>query len=285
MPESTPVSSPMPENVERDRDGFIVLRRTYSELYKRVTYLRKVPSVINRIIEYDIRSANTSTLRNTGTLSKGMLDLIEYLPSKERKVFIGKIEREAIKAKKIIADQITLAKMDLFRTNGIQDDDVLSIKNDAIFIVGRSLRQTVFGDIEFREKNVYAMYLQLPGLELYYDKTNDRVDIKGIRDEVLAEEDHRNGMLRFLAEVMGYAVMDRRDALRRYLIDFTHDYKAMRLPIGYYRELSKENSYRTSLSGDGFELSLLQAGEEDKDIVNGIYNYRRFVLPIIQKYI
>ena len=126
--------------------------------------------------------------------------------------------------------------------------------------------------------------MKLEGIEYYYDAREKRVDLKGVKDEVLEEPDHRNGMLLFLARCMDYLVMDRRDALRRYLIEFVDDYKSKRLPVQYYRELNRDNCYRTTMEISGMSFSLIVATEDDKDMINGVYNYKRFVLPIIQRF-
>ena len=279
------MNSLMLPETDRDRDGFFRLNWRYSTLYSKVMYLTKQKMIINRITEYDIKSANTSSIKNRSKLKDDTIKLIEFLPSQYRKVLIGKIEKEDPSLKKTIANEIMMSKLLFFIANEIVDDDILAIKNDAVFIVGRKAKTTSFGNITFRPKNTYSMFLRLQGLELYYDRLRDTVDIKGIRDEVLEEEDHKNGMLRFLSDVMRYMVFDRRDDLRKYLMRFTDDYKSMRLPLQYYRELSRDNFYRTTMHTVSFELNLYQVSETDRDIINGIYNYKRFVLPMIQMFI
>ena len=261
------------------------LRFSFSELYPRVNYSSPLPAVVNRITEYDIRSANTTMLRAFGVVRRSTIDRIEALPSQERKVAVGKMMLKKPEIKGIVSRGIRLAKLELFRSNLIQDDEVLSIRNDAVFIIGRRLRRTKFGVIEFRPKNVYSAYLSVEGIEFYLDTAGDRVDVKGISDSTVEHPDHQRGMVVFIRTVMGHLVYDRRDALRRYLIDFANDYKRKNLPLEYYREFAPTNIYRTDmeLSGHGFNVDV--AGEEYRDMINGVYNYRRFVLPLIQRYV
>jgi len=273
-----------PIDPNRDAQGFYQLQRPHSNLYKKVTYQTRETLVLDRITEYDIRSANTTMLRQAGRMKTRDLKALEELPKKEREIAIGKMIRLDKSIRQPIAKGIIRAKLDLFRSNGIQDDEVLAIKNDAVFIRGRRLRNTQFGVVEFRPKNTYALYLKLEGIEYYYDAREKRVDLKGVKDEVLEEPDHQNGMLLFLARCMDYLVMDRRDALRRYLIEFVDDYKSKRLPVRYYRELNRDNCYRTTMEISGMSFSLIVATEDDKDMINGVYNYKRFVLPIIQRF-
>ena len=270
----------------RDDQGYLVLTPKFSKLYERTSYLnKKVDLVINSIIEYDIRSANTSSLRNAGALTERELSSIEELPRHDRQVAIGKMIKENPKVGKIIHDQITWAKSNLFRANGIQDEEILSIKNDAVYIIGRKLKSLKFGAMEFRPKSVYSAYMMLDGLEVYYDGKEKRVDIKGISDDILEIEDHQKGILSFMATCMGYIVRDRRDALTKYLIEYTSQYKKKELPVEHYRELSKYNAYRLSFPGDTMAFYLEQISEEDLKDVSGIYNFNRIILPMIQRFI
>ena len=278
-------SSGNADELERDRNGYVVLRRKHSELYKKVTYTSNKKEVVDNITEYDIRRANTSVLRQTNKLKEETISAIEALPGIDRKVIIGKMERLDPKLKKVIAKEIKMAKLMLFQSNGIMDDDILSIKNDAIFIIGRRLKKTVFGDIEFRAKNKYSAYIAYEGLEVYYNSKENKVDLKGVSDEIIEHTDHQNGMLRFLANVMRYISLGQKDKLRKYLISFTEDYKSMNLPVEYYREMNKENAYRTKMSIGKYCLNLDVVNDDMKDMIDGIYNYSRFVLPLIQIYI
>lgn len=271
---------------DRDSQGFYKLRRTYSELFKKTNYLAKGIKVVqNRITEYDIRSSNTSILREAHKLRVSTLDALEALPGRDRKVIIGKMIRNDKSLQKVISTGVIEAKRKLFQANGIQDAEVLSIKNDAVFIIGRKLRQTVFGAIEFRPKNVYSVYLNIEKIEFYYDKARDTVDVKGVRDSVVEDPDQQSGMIRFFATVMRYLMFDQRDKLRKYLIDFSNAYKEKTLPVQYYKEFNEYNIYRTMMETEGFSFNMTVAGDKDKGIINGVYNYKRFVLPLIQEYI
>lgn len=268
-----------------DKDGFKLLNPTHSELWKKTTYLSKVGFIANRIYEYDIRSANTSALRGAKVLKQSTLDELEQLPRHDREVAVGRMILADKSIGKVIKRGITRAKEQLFIANKVQDEEVLSIKNDAVFVIGRRLKETTFGTMEFKEKNMYSAFLPLDSLELYYKRKAGTVDIKGIKDEVVNDPDQQNGMVLFLGTVMEYLVMDRRDALREYLIAFTDQYKSMKLPVQYYKELSGENIYRTVMEISNFGFQMQVASDADKPMINGVYNFKRFVLPLIQMYI
>ena len=268
----------------RDANGFIRLKRSYSDLYKKVNYRAKTPRVINKIYEYDIRAANLTMLELSGTINSAVADRLRALPKKDREVAIGKMIAKDKSIGKTIAKGIINAKHRLFRANKIQTDEVLSIRNDAVFISGRRLAVTTVAGVEFVLKHQYAMYQFLDGLELYYDRRKHSITIKGIRDEIVEHPDHQNGILQFLQTVFDYLLFDRTSDLREYLIDFTEKYKRKELPVQYYRELNLVNSYRTVIELSGFEYNLEEISDQDLWMINPVYNYMRFVLPIIQQY-
>lgn len=269
----------------RNSNGYIVLKRRYSELFSKYQYTCPLTIIQNRIIEYDIRAANISALRSSGRIKQETLDKLTMLDKTSREITVGKMIREDPEIGKIIKRGIKRAREMLFESNNIQDSEVLSIKNDAVFIIGRRLKHTKFGYYEFVPKNTYSMYMNIDKVELYYDRKRDTVDIKGIRDEVVEEQDHQNGMIVFLSTVFKMLIQGRKQDLRSYIIQFTEDYKSKKLPVQYYRELNSFNVYRTIIEIAEYEYNLISVGEDDKDIINGIYNYTRFVLPLVQAYI
>ena len=277
------------EEMLRDQSGFVTLKRKYSELYKKVSYTADVDYVVNRIYEYDIRSANTSALRESGIIDESILSMLEGLDKQTREETIGKmIRREKMKKNdtiyKAISTGIAKAKEKLFRYNNIQNKEVLAIKNDAVFIIGSKLKYTKFGAFEFRPKHQYATYMNLDKIEFYYDKKNKSITVKGVRDDVVEDPDHQKGMIQFFLKVFKYLCMDQRDDLREYLIKFVRKYKAKELPYYYYKEFNGDNIYRTIIELAGFEYNLVQIGEDDLDIINPIYNYTRYILPIVRMF-
>lgn len=269
----------------RDQDGFIVLKRTYSDLWQKGHYLTSRTKVMDRIYEYDIRSANTSSMRSSGKFSSELMDMLESMPRDLREKTVGKMIQKDKKVWKIISTWIKRAREQLFRANGIQDADVLAIKNDAVFIIGRKLKYTKFGFMEFRLKGQYSMYQFISKIEFYYDGRRGTVDLKGVNDKILEHPDHQDGMLKFFVKVFRYVSRDQIDELREYLLQFAHDYKAKKLPHQYYRELNKDNLYRTDMEIAGFVYNLDSATDQDLDIINPVYNYKRFILPILQLYL
>lgn len=270
---------------ERDSEGFMVLKPKYSTLYTKTKYLTKKQIVIDRIYEYDIRSANTSALKMSGKIDRKILDGLEKVDKKQRERAVGKMIQKNRNIWKIISKEILRAREYLFRMNMLQDDDILAIKNDAVFVIGRKLKYTKYGEMEFRCKNQYILYHMIEGIEMYYSKRDDKLDMKGVSDDVVEHPDQQEGMIRFLKTVFKYLSMDQKDELRSYLIEFTHNYKGMKLPYQYYRELNGSNLYRTNMELSGFSYDLTMASNDDLDIINPVYNYTRYILPLLRLYL
>lgn len=269
-------------NVTRGEDGFVHLTYKYSKLYKRASYLTSEQIILDKVYEYDLKAANISSLRWTGKYREEDLTYLAEVLKDSREVAVGKAVKNAKGVYADIKRGITNARHQLFQANGLQDKDIVSIKNDAVFVRGKRLSHTTFGPMEFRLKNTYSAVLVADRIEYYYDRRHDRVDVKGVADSVVSHPDHQEGMLVFFRKVMKYLVLGRKDALQDYLISFTYDYKARKLPKQYYREFSKRNAYVTLYALSEFEFTLEDISERNIKLLNITYNYLRFVLPLIR---
>lgn len=270
----------------RGKDGFIHLKRTYSTLFEKTLYTTDIPYICNRITEYDLKQANLACLEASGKIDKTLIDQLRDMPKQDREVLVGKMQQRDKTFVKIIRGGIQHAREMLFEANMLQDIEIVSIKNDAVFVAGRKLKHTTFGPFQFVPKGTYSLFMKLDKrTEFYYDRKHRTVVIKGISDDVVNDPDQQHGMIQFLSTVFQYLVTDRRDALRQYLIQFADDYKKKNLPIEYYKELNSENIYRSNFELGEYGYFQYQASEDDLPLINGIYNYTRYVLPMIQTFL
>ena len=181
-------------DLPRDSQGFIHLQWNFSDLWKKTNYLTKESCIIDRIYEYDIAAANVSSLLMAG-YDPNVLSKLLDLPKKSREVAIGNMIRQDKHIGEIIKEQIYRARQSLFRSNQLIDKDIVSIKNDAVFVKGRPLQNVTFGKMVFKLKNQYAAFVQFDKIELYYNRKQKTVDIKGVNDKVVQEPDHQNGII------------------------------------------------------------------------------------------
>lgn len=259
------------------------LEMKFSNLYTKTNYLSPIDSVVNSIVEYDMKSAGLSVIKTHELLTPAKIAKLESMQKGERNRAIGIMEiedKDLVKAKK---RGITSARKDFISSNGFTDEEILSIKNDAIFIVGRKARHLTFGKfIEFTPKNTYSSYHRINKLELYHNKREKRIDIKGLSEY---SEDHERGILQFFRTVFTYVEYDRRDELKRYLIDFSVSYKKKELPVEYYKEFNHEDCYRFKGEIQGFSFTLNSIDESYLEDLNIIYNYNAYILPVLQRYL
>lgn len=216
-----------------------------SLLYENMNYLSTYPFIINNYIrEYDLSAANINALYTNGYFDKSTYDLFKSYDKKKREVEIGLLIKRDSRVYEIISSGIINAKKLLFESNNIQDNEVLTIKNDAVFIISKELVNTVFGNYEFKCKNLYNTYLRILDLEIYYrDSLNSDdifFDIKGISDDKLYLH---TAMVSLISEVC-YRVQryDKSDNIR-FIMNIYENFLYRRLPIEYYRNLDSFSKY------------------------------------------
>lgn len=216
-----------------------------SLLYENMNYLSTYPFVINNYIrEYDLSAANINALYTNGYFDKSTYELFKSYDKKKREVEIGLLIKRDSRVYEIISSGIINAKKLLFESNNIQDNEVLTIKNDAVFIISKELVNTAFGNYEFKCKNLYNTYLKILDLEIYYrDSLNSDdifFDIKGISDDKLYLH---TAMVSLISEIC-YRVQryDKSDNIR-FIMNIYENFLHRRLPIEYYRNLDSFSKY------------------------------------------
>src|SRR5699024_863828 len=173
-------------------------------LYERINYSSNLPFVFSRYIrEYDIQKANISILFDKGIISQQDYEYLYNSDRMERQIYIGKLQRSNKKITKELQSVIINAKKNIFLSNKIEHHEVLAIKNDAVFIIGRELTNTQFGIIKFVEKNVYTSFMRLQNAEIYYGfdriSNTENYSIKGLGKK---EFYHRDYMIDFLLYII-----------------------------------------------------------------------------------
>ena len=255
-----------------------------SDLYNKDSYLNKNFDFLSnkKIIEYDLKSANTSLCREYKLLPEDKIKKIENMKKDERVKTIGKIQRKD----KVFNEGLKNAFKDIrrrfFEANNIEDGDILSIKKDAIFCL-ETKEHTKFGYCNFSEKNIYSSYMHLNNLELYYKRNLDgsyKLDVKGIDDEIVKK--HEGFMLDFLACVFyKYERGDMSDVLV-YLRKFISKYKHLKLEVGYYREFNQQSIIRLTDSDETYDDGIFIPYEHKHEHIDIDYNFFNILLPLVK---
>ena len=246
-------------------------------LYEEINYTSPIDYLYNNMVyEYDISKANINVLYSKGIIEKSVYNELFNAPRLIRQKYVGNLQKRNSEVTEALKMGILEAKKNLFDANKIKNHEVLSIKNDAVFIINRPLLVTKFGIIEFLCKHQYTSFFRVKNLEMfyYYDKINEyeTIDIKGINDTKL--ELHKDYFLQFLKDLFYTLQMDGVEIALRMLKDFYMDYITYNLDIEYYRTFNEDSIFHykcNTVIGTGY--SSIKALEENKqylDISNNV---------------
>lgn len=218
-----------------------------SELWKEKNYLADVGYIVGRhIYEYDISKANINVLYYYGYIDQDYYEKLKELPRMKRQIEIGYLLKYTPGLVDKLDEGIREFRRRLFEANDLEDYDILSIKNDAIFVIGKKLNITKFDNVEFVWKNHYTTYVRLDKhIEVYFESnTIDEtisLDVKGISDRKL--ESHHQYMATMIADVLYYMETNSIADGLSYISDIYNKYISRQLPIGYYRNFNAESDY------------------------------------------
>jgi len=248
-----------------------------SFLFKKHFYLNKNIEYLisNEIIEYDIKSAGFNIIKKFNLLDSNKINYLETLDRKQKQVQIGLYMKNYKELFKRLNEKFIEVREWFFNNNNLKDEDILSIKKDAIIVTKRCL-VTELDNISFIEKNIYTSYYYLNENEFYYN--NSIIDVKGISDTTL--EYHRQYMLDFLHTFFKMNELSKRKRVVEFLKDFIDYYKRRKLYIEYYRELNIQSLFR--LNDPKYNKEII--GVKDTSYVNDIninYNFIHYLVPLI----
>ena len=214
----------------------------------RKTYRAEIPFLINTpIYEYDIAKANLNILYSKSIINEDQYSEIMKFGRGQREIYFGNLQKNK-DVSEALSEGLTEYRAKFIKANNLTDIDILSVKNDAFFIIGNKVHTTIFNNIEFKLKNIYTSYFYINKLEFYYalDLINDRelLDIKGISDEKLLR--HKDHFILFLCSMFESIQNGTIDSCIDILKDFYNKYINKQLPYGYYREFNSDSEFRLS---------------------------------------
>lgn len=245
----------------------------YSNLYKHHNYLNKYAEIMigTDIYEYDMSSAGFNLIKYYKLIPDEKIKKLETRDKKIRQISIGLMCRNDKELKKALNDAFVDMRRKFFEANDIQDNEVLSIKKDAIFVL-RPCYMTSFGNVEFVKKNVYSSYIYIDKKEIYYNK--DTVHIKGISDDKVKQY-HKEYMCDLFATCLRLLESMNEKKLKELLVEFGRMYKERELPVEYYREFNKNSFYRYLDDG---RVMFEDIG--DVNMIDISYNYLNIIIPL-----
>ena len=215
------------------------------ELYNLTNYSAGIIYINNVVIyELDIEKANINILYELNGIDEDTYNYLLNAERMRRQVYIGNLLRTNPALGDILKAGILEAKKKLFLSNNIESSDILSIKNDAVFIINRLPRITKFGLVNFRVKNKYIAFYKIGNKEFYYlynkITKNEVLDIKGMTDDNILL--HNNFMIDYLKHLFRTILYSGIIEALKVHKEFYNNYINRILPVGYYRTFN-ENSY------------------------------------------
>lgn len=220
-----------------------------SNLYNKMDYIMAPKYSINRKIrEYDLSKANISALLWTGRISESEYNQYLVMDKNTRERLIGLAIGKDKSIYDSIQEGIIYAKKQLFETNGLEDKNIVSIHNDAVFVRSNNpLPNVQFGPFIFNIKNQYTTYMRLDKLEVYFiaeekmGEVSIKIDIKGLGDNVI--ESHRNGMMDVISKVCYFLECGNIVEAIEYMNITYRDFAYRQLPLTFYRSFDNDNAY------------------------------------------
>lgn len=249
-----------------------------SRLWERINYRSDIHFVLDNCIrEYDITKANISVLRDANILSESQYDYLLHCPKLEREVIIGKMQGSNPEITKILKAGIANARKVFMESNGIQDSEILAIRNDSITIFGNRpiINLDISERVKFRESGVYTSFFHINAIDLYYfyDRVAqvERLDVKGLGDSGVSV--HKDYMLDFITELLYCAQVDGVKYAIQLLQKVYSNYIERSLSIGYYRELNPGSKYKMHSSFSLYDqIYADNLTEYDKRYIDISYN-------------
>lgn len=247
-----------------------------------MNYLNKYKylEVNSEIIEYDIKSANVSLCKEYNLLDEKTISKIEDMNKKQRVIKIGLIGRKNKDFMKSLEKHFTETTNKFIELNELNiEDDVISIKKDAVFVLNKNIKYDTIGNhIHFVKKNTYHAYLYLKPFEFYFKKDNS-IDVKGLSNNSYL---HKDGLLDILTQLIDLCENTSCNVkeINNFMKEFVILYKEKKLPLNAYREFNQNSQFKSKIYDENVYLDNIN----EEMLINGdidiSYNYINIILPL-----
>lgn len=256
-----------------------------SSLWSKKYYTAPIDYVTSSFIrEYDISKADISIFLSKGVITQEQYNFLYRIPGLARNIQMGILQQEQPELKKVLNCGIEDIRRQFFEVNDIQDQDVLSIKNDAIFLINKVPAVTSFDGVTLKNKNTYTSFYKLPrrfNKEFYYylDRINDieKLDIKGMGER--EQQVHADYMTEFLLVLFNSIELFPLDDAIQLLQTFYNRYINRELDIGYYRRYDQISGYDVMIETPVIRnrYNIKHLSQEHSNLVDISYNAQMII--------
>ena len=227
----------------------------------------------NEIIEWDIKSANTSLMSYYNLQPEKVIQKLASMAKSQREIAVGKLMKKDKDFSKNLEESFNKIIQEFMDANQLSWDDIVAVKKDAVFVKNHKITHSNFGSVNFIPKNQYQHVLLLPKYEIYLSPS--KIDVKGIPDEKLIY--HKDGMIDFISTTMEIA--SNYSKLQSFFKEYVYAYKYKELEFDSYREFNSDSLFRI---GGEFPMLSDSMIEDDIDVLDISFNYVNVIIPTIQ---
>jgi hypothetical protein len=229
------------------------------------------------IREYDIKEAGFNLIKYYNLLSAEDINELSNMTKEERTIEIGKLQGYNKDFSKSLMDSFLKIQDEFIKSNNLIDDDILSIRKDAIFVIGKVCNNVNFGEyVYFANKSSYTSFYRIDKYEFYYNIKNNLLDIKGLNDL-------SHPLIGDLKSIIRLYELRDKDYIFKKLQNLRYEYLNYDLDSEYYREIST-GMFRISRDYNKIsnqDLLIEEVDEETFDIIDISYNYLNLIYPFI----
>jgi hypothetical protein len=245
------------------------------QLAERTNYLNKDILYLKntQIAEYDIKSAGFTVIKSKGLLPKEEIQQLETIDKQQRNILIGKRILSFPRLSEEIITTLENVRKDFVVLNELYEDDILSIKKDAMFIIKKNPQVLQIGDFEFRPKTKYTSYCYVNQKEFYFSSLTDELDVKGISEE--SRELQKDYLLKDIKKILSMSEKLSTDQLFTFLKQYRSKYLNKQLNKEVYRDMSNG---KFSINGYYFD----SVADEELENVDISQNYINYLVPLFK---
>ena len=244
-------------------------------LYKEKNYTIALPYIFNQYIrEYDISKANINILFAKGVINQDLYTMLYNSDRMYRQVYIGKMIKNNEIIQEVLNEGVIEYKQKFFEANGITDNNIVSIKNDAVFVLNKAPTILNFDNVTFVHKNTYTSFMKLHHLEIYYgcDMNSEVIDVKGIKDNDL--EMYHTDFLFIIIDFFRNIQKNGPEVTLRYITSIINSYVNLELPINTYRRFRSSNDYIINSHISSYSIYQLEDSLNNKKYLDISYNFQ-----------
>lgn len=184
-----------------------------------------------KIVEYDMRAASLQISDRFKLLPVSKIEELKRMTKDERVKEVGICQRDIPGYSEKLLQHIREVRRHFIETNKVEDDQIIALHNDALFINSLQPFKLIVDGIEFTEKTIWTSYIRFENIEMFYNNDTGQIEYKGVSSKTLPK--HEIGMCKHILKV--FNMIENNDERT---LDYITDYQTK-----YLKGQLNENCY------------------------------------------